>query len=97
MSGLVDAERGTGHHGDAGPGQVGRHLTSHRVAVGGGGAGAHHGDRPPELAIGPRIGISKAADLPWRFADPRSKSVSRPWPAAMRPPSAERRAPSAGS
>jgi DNA-3-methyladenine glycosylase len=42
------------------------------------------GDRPPELAIGERIGITKAADLPWRFCDPRSKSVSRPWPKAMR-------------
>jgi DNA-3-methyladenine glycosylase len=41
-------------------------------------------DRPPELAVGKRIGITKAADLPWRFCDPRSRSVSRPWPAAMR-------------
>jgi DNA-3-methyladenine glycosylase len=43
-----------------------------------------NGDRPPKLAIGERIGITKAADLPWRFCDPRSRSVSRPWPAAMR-------------
>ena len=43
-----------------------------------------NGDRPAELAIGERIGITKAADLPWRFCDPRSRSVSRPWPAAMR-------------
>jgi DNA-3-methyladenine glycosylase len=43
-----------------------------------------NGDRPPELAIGERIGITKAVELPWRFADPRSRSVSRPWPAAMR-------------
>jgi DNA-3-methyladenine glycosylase len=42
------------------------------------------GDRPAQLAIGERIGITKAADLPWRFCDPRSRSVSRPWPAAMR-------------
>jgi DNA-3-methyladenine glycosylase len=44
-----------------------------------------NGDRPPKLATGERIGITKAADLPWRFCDPRSRSVSRPWPAAMRP------------
>jgi DNA-3-methyladenine glycosylase len=42
------------------------------------------GDRPERLAIGERVGISKAVDLPWRFCDPRSHSVSRPWPAAMR-------------
>jgi DNA-3-methyladenine glycosylase len=44
------------------------------------------GDRPPELAVGERIGITKAVELPWRFVDPRSKSVSRPWPKAMRAP-----------
>jgi DNA-3-methyladenine glycosylase len=43
-----------------------------------------NGDRPQTLAIGERIGITKAADLPWRFCDPRSRSVSRPWPAEMR-------------
>ena len=42
------------------------------------------GARPPQLAIGERIGITKAADLPWRFCDPRSGSVSRPWPETMR-------------
>ena len=43
-----------------------------------------NGDRPPELIASERIGITKAADLPWRFSDPRSRDVSRPWPAAMR-------------
>jgi DNA-3-methyladenine glycosylase len=33
---------------------------------------------------GERIGITKAADLPWRFCDPDSVHVSRPWPAAMK-------------
>ena len=42
------------------------------------------GERPEMLAIGERIGITKAADLPWRFCDPRSRSVSRPWPPEMR-------------
>jgi DNA-3-methyladenine glycosylase len=41
-------------------------------------------DRPDALAVGERIGITKAMELPWRFSDPRSRSVSRPWPPGMR-------------
>jgi DNA-3-methyladenine glycosylase len=39
---------------------------------------------PPRIVTGERIGITKAADLPWRFCDANSPCVSRPWPAAMR-------------
>ncbi|MFN2616700.1 MAG: DNA-3-methyladenine glycosylase [Thermoleophilaceae bacterium] len=40
--------------------------------------------RPPRVVRGARVGISKAAELPWRFCDATSGHVSRPRPRAMR-------------
>ena len=42
------------------------------------------GARPARVVRGERIGITKAADLEWRFCDAGSRHVSRPWPDAMR-------------
>jgi DNA-3-methyladenine glycosylase len=40
--------------------------------------------RAPDVVIGPRIGITKATGLVWRYCDASSRCVSRPWPPAMR-------------
>jgi DNA-3-methyladenine glycosylase len=38
----------------------------------------------PDIAIGRRVGITKAVDLDWRFSARGNRNVSRPWPAAER-------------
>ena len=50
------------------------------------------GMAPPRVVVGTRVGITKAAELPWRFCDAGSTCVSRPRTAEMRRGRAPRRA-----
>jgi len=54
-----------------GPDDRGRHLLDRGSSV-----RLHRGPGPTAISAGPRVGISQAADLPWRFWEIDAASVS---------------------
>lgn len=78
------ARRGTGRQIASGPGRLGQALG---LALGDSGRRFGAGEfmldvAPPEGGIlaGPRIGITRAADWPWRFGLAGAEGLSRPFP-----------------
>ena len=43
----------------------------------------------PEIAVGPRIGITKAVDEPWRYGLKGSQFLSKPFKALIRKPASK--------
>ena len=43
------------------------------------------GAAAPHVATGPRVGITKAADLPYRFFEADAAGAPSPWVSAFRP------------
>jgi DNA-3-methyladenine glycosylase len=41
-------------------------------------------EEAPEIIASPRVGITKAAELPWRFSAAGEENVSKPWPGRAR-------------
>jgi DNA-3-methyladenine glycosylase len=84
---IMRARRGDGPLTN-GPGKLtqalGVELTDNDTSLVGGPIRIFDGPRRPYVT-GPRIGITKAAELPWRFCAVGSRDVSRPWPPGLVP------------
>ena len=70
----------------AGPGRLTRALAIdgdlNGVSLCEGRVALHPRAAPVDVVAGPRIGVSRAADLPWRFGLAGSPHLSRPFPCA---------------
>lgn len=77
--------RGTAREIASGPGRLGQALgvtlTDSGKRFDGGEFLLEPGAPTTRLLVGPRIGITKAADRPWRFGLPGVPGLSRPFPA----------------
>lgn len=84
------ARRGTDRRIASGPGRLGQalaiSLSDSGKRFGGGEFALETGSPAPELLVGPRIGISKAAERPWRFGLAGASGLSRPFPEQSRLP-----------
>jgi DNA-3-methyladenine glycosylase len=83
---LMRARRGLERLEDlcSGPGKLtqalGVELTENNTSLVDGPIGIHPAVRTPDLVASVRIGITKAAELEWRFSEAGSRFVSRPRP-----------------
>ena len=72
----------------AGPGRVGQALAITRALDGlrldRAPFRLRPASEPADVIVGPRIGISKGQDVPWRFGLRGSRFLSRPFPKASR-------------
>jgi DNA-3-methyladenine glycosylase len=85
---LMRARRGVERHEDlcSGPGKlsqalgIGLELNGSSLVAGPIRVLPREAGYRPEIVTAPRVGITKAADLPWRFCAAESRCVSRPRP-----------------
>jgi DNA-3-methyladenine glycosylase len=81
---VMEERRGQNSVLAAGPGRVGQALGiglhDNGKRFGDGDFVLEPGIRPVRLLVGPRIGISRATDLPWRFGLAGAAGLSRPFP-----------------
>ena len=78
------ARRGTGQDIASGPGRLGQalgiSLADNGCRFGEAGFRLQAGEPSLRILVGPRIGISRAAERPWRFGLAGSPGLSRPFP-----------------
>lgn len=86
---LMVARRGIGRDLGAGPGRLGQSLgvtlADNGKRFGSGEFLIEAGSAPAAVLVGPRVGITRAVDRPWRFGLADATGLSRPFPRQDRP------------